>query len=128
MYKRAMMLVRAMSSMIVFSLQVMLASLLLLVLGGVGAYFLIDPVGLAEKVSRRGVHIPILDYAETKVGRIQLRVMGLVFILVTLLFLFGILSAALGGKELRGALYNPRVRSISQAGYSSQRIVLGQLK
>jgi len=49
-----------------------------------GLAFLLAPGKVATKVRRMRMYAPILDAARTKSGRIQLRIMGLIFTIASL--------------------------------------------
>jgi hypothetical protein len=68
----------------------------LLCSGAMGYCLLTNPVRLAEGAERLGIYIRVLDYCRTKAGRIQLRALGAVFLLVSILMLAVVASAMVG--------------------------------
>jgi hypothetical protein len=51
--------------------------------GTIGYSLLKDPRRLADRAERLGWWIPPLDYSRTRLGRIQLRLLGALFLLVS---------------------------------------------
>src|SRR5688572_23300934 len=54
--------------------------------GFVGFWLLKSPLRLAEQATRWGIVMPFLEGAHTKMGRLQIRALGFVFLLGSLIF------------------------------------------
>jgi hypothetical protein len=60
-----------------------------------GLAFLISPGGVAARVRRLGIYTPVLDLANSRSGRVQLRIMGLILVIGSVAVFVAFISSAL---------------------------------
>ena len=65
--------------------KVVLAILFLICTGTIGYQLLAHPVRLARKAEEKRIYIPFLETTRTRIGTLQVRLMGLVFLLASAL-------------------------------------------